>query len=203
MCVCVCVLSLMLCRSLLVVALALVFMVHSLFSAFLERLCLLALVLPPFFVALRLQLLEPEKYPFLFKCLYGLLMLLPQSIAYKKLKVCFVIEYDVRRKPDSPLTKTLTHAHSHSTHTYTRTQLSHTHTHTHTRIIHTHTHTHTSTHIYSHPHTYTLIHTPAPTLTPSHALAVSVVPLEQREHAGCLTADPQGVRIQSGDRSVR
>lgn len=35
---------------------------------------------------LRLQLLEPERYPFLYKCLYGLLMLLPQSSAFAALK---------------------------------------------------------------------------------------------------------------------
>lgn len=35
---------------------------------------------------LRLQLLEPEKYPYLFKCLYGLLMLLPQSSAFVSLR---------------------------------------------------------------------------------------------------------------------
>lgn len=35
---------------------------------------------------LRLQLLEPEKYPHLFKCLYGLLMLLPQSSAFVSLR---------------------------------------------------------------------------------------------------------------------
>jgi len=38
------------------------------------------------FTYLRLQLLEPEKYPFLFKCLYGLLMLLPQSSAFVSLR---------------------------------------------------------------------------------------------------------------------
>ena len=37
-------------------------------------------------VDLRLQLLEPEKYPHLYKCLYGLLMLLPQSSAFAALK---------------------------------------------------------------------------------------------------------------------
>jgi hypothetical protein len=37
-------------------------------------------------VDLRLQLLEPEKYPYLFKCLYGLLMLLPQSSAFATLR---------------------------------------------------------------------------------------------------------------------
>ncbi|KAI9643345.1 hypothetical protein NHQ30_007964 [Ciborinia camelliae] len=37
-------------------------------------------------VHLRLQLLEPEKYPHLYKCLYGLLMLLPQSSAFAALK---------------------------------------------------------------------------------------------------------------------
>ena len=35
---------------------------------------------------LRLQLLEPEKYPYLLKCLYGLLMLLPQSSAFVSLR---------------------------------------------------------------------------------------------------------------------
>lgn len=38
------------------------------------------------FVDLRLQLLEPERYPHLYKCLYGLLMLLPQSSAFAALK---------------------------------------------------------------------------------------------------------------------
>lgn len=35
---------------------------------------------------LRIQLLEPEKYPHLYKCMYGLLMLLPQSSAFAALK---------------------------------------------------------------------------------------------------------------------
>lgn len=35
---------------------------------------------------LRLQLLEPEKHHYLFKCLYGLLMLLPQSSAFATLR---------------------------------------------------------------------------------------------------------------------
>ena len=35
---------------------------------------------------LRVQLVEPEKYPHLYKCLYGLLMLLPQSSAFAALK---------------------------------------------------------------------------------------------------------------------
>jgi vacuole morphology and inheritance protein 14 len=37
-------------------------------------------------IDLRLQLLEPERYPHLYKCLYGLLMLLPQSSAFAALK---------------------------------------------------------------------------------------------------------------------
>jgi vacuole morphology and inheritance protein 14 len=37
-------------------------------------------------IDIRLQLLEPEKYPYLFKCLYGLLMLLPQSSAFVSLR---------------------------------------------------------------------------------------------------------------------
>lgn len=35
---------------------------------------------------LRLQLLEPEMHPYLFKCMYGLLMLLPQSAAFATLR---------------------------------------------------------------------------------------------------------------------
>eukprot|EP00003_Mantamonas_plastica_P007458 TRINITY_DN1626_c0_g4_i2.p1 TRINITY_DN1626_c0_g4~~TRINITY_DN1626_c0_g4_i2.p1 ORF type:complete len:428 (+),score=135.26 TRINITY_DN1626_c0_g4_i2:143-1285(+) len=40
----------------------------------------------PIFTNLRLQLLEPEKYPYLYKSLYGILMLLPQSSAFHTLK---------------------------------------------------------------------------------------------------------------------
>ncbi|RIA92298.1 vacuolar protein 14 C-terminal Fig4p binding-domain-containing protein [Glomus cerebriforme] len=47
---------------------------------------LVQLIESPVFTYLRLQLLEPEKYPYLFKCLYGLLMLLPQSSAFASLK---------------------------------------------------------------------------------------------------------------------
>lgn len=36
--------------------------------------------------ALRLQLLEPERYPYLLKAMYGLLMLLPQSSAFATLR---------------------------------------------------------------------------------------------------------------------
>ncbi|KAF8424074.1 vacuolar protein 14 C-terminal Fig4p binding-domain-containing protein [Tirmania nivea] len=47
---------------------------------------LVQLLESPVFTYLRLQLLEPEKYPFLYKSLYGLLMLLPQSSAFGLLK---------------------------------------------------------------------------------------------------------------------
>ncbi|KAF2083325.1 vacuole morphology and inheritance protein [Saccharata proteae CBS 121410] len=47
---------------------------------------LVQLLESPVFTYLRLQLLEPEKYPQLYKCLYGLLMLLPQSSAFAALK---------------------------------------------------------------------------------------------------------------------
>ncbi|KAI9892671.1 MAG: hypothetical protein M1814_001365 [Vezdaea aestivalis] len=47
---------------------------------------LVQLLESPVFTYLRLQLLEPEKYPNLYKCLYGLLMLLPQSSAFALLK---------------------------------------------------------------------------------------------------------------------
>ncbi|KAM3518544.1 hypothetical protein MY4038_010076 [Beauveria bassiana] len=47
---------------------------------------LVQLVESPVFTYLRLQLLEPEKYPYLYKCMYGILMLLPQSSAFAALK---------------------------------------------------------------------------------------------------------------------
>ncbi|KAI9014394.1 vacuolar protein 14 C-terminal Fig4p binding-domain-containing protein [Phycomyces nitens] len=47
---------------------------------------LVQLIESPVFTYLRLQLLEPEKYPHLLKCLYGLLMLLPQSSAFSTLR---------------------------------------------------------------------------------------------------------------------
>jgi len=47
---------------------------------------LVQLIESPVFTYLRLQLLEPEKYPHLYKCLYGLLMLLPQSSAFMSLR---------------------------------------------------------------------------------------------------------------------
>ncbi|KAL0958612.1 hypothetical protein HGRIS_013952 [Hohenbuehelia grisea] len=47
---------------------------------------LVQLIESPAFTYLRLQLLEPERYPHLFKCLYGLLMLLPQSSAFISLR---------------------------------------------------------------------------------------------------------------------
>ncbi|ORY01344.1 vacuolar protein 14 C-terminal Fig4p binding-domain-containing protein [Clohesyomyces aquaticus] len=47
---------------------------------------LVQLLESPVFTYLRIQLLEPDKYPHLYKCLYGLLMLLPQSSAFAALK---------------------------------------------------------------------------------------------------------------------
>ncbi|GMM35219.1 Vac14 protein [Saccharomycopsis crataegensis] len=47
---------------------------------------LVQLLESPVFVKLRLQLLEPDKYPYLLKCLYGILMLLPQSNAFNTLQ---------------------------------------------------------------------------------------------------------------------
>lgn len=47
---------------------------------------LVQLIESPIFTQLRLQLLEPRKYPYLYKALYGLLMLLPQSGAFESLK---------------------------------------------------------------------------------------------------------------------
>lgn len=47
---------------------------------------LVQLLESPIFVKLRLQLLEPERNPFLYKTLYGLLMILPQSSTFTSLK---------------------------------------------------------------------------------------------------------------------
>lgn len=47
---------------------------------------LVQLIESPVFAQMRLQLLEPQTYPFLYKCLYGLLMVLPQSSAFTTLQ---------------------------------------------------------------------------------------------------------------------
>lgn len=47
---------------------------------------LVQLLESPVFTHLRLQLLEPEKYSNLYKCMYGILMLLPQSSAFATLR---------------------------------------------------------------------------------------------------------------------
>ncbi|KAJ3415398.1 hypothetical protein HDV05_004992 [Chytridiales sp. JEL 0842] len=47
---------------------------------------LVQLLESPVFTSLRLQLLEPQRYPHLYKCLYGILMLLPQSAAFATLR---------------------------------------------------------------------------------------------------------------------
>jgi vacuole morphology and inheritance protein 14 len=46
---------------------------------------LIQLIESPVFTHLRLHLLEPQKYPFLLKTLYGILMILPQTSSYNKL----------------------------------------------------------------------------------------------------------------------
>ncbi|KAI9332131.1 vacuolar protein 14 C-terminal Fig4p binding-domain-containing protein [Zopfochytrium polystomum] len=47
---------------------------------------LVQLIESPVFTYLRLQLLEPDRYPHLFRCLFGILMLLPQSSAFATLR---------------------------------------------------------------------------------------------------------------------
>jgi vacuole morphology and inheritance protein 14 len=47
---------------------------------------LIQLLESPIFLKLRLQLLEPERNPYLYKTLYGLLMILPQSTTFNTLK---------------------------------------------------------------------------------------------------------------------
>lgn len=55
-------------------------------NIFLELDRLVQLIETPVFIYLRLQLLDPDKYPFLFKCLFGLLMVLPQTEGFTDLK---------------------------------------------------------------------------------------------------------------------
>jgi vacuole morphology and inheritance protein 14 len=47
---------------------------------------LVQLLESPVFMGLRLQLLEPDRYPYLVKSLFGILMILPQSGAYETLR---------------------------------------------------------------------------------------------------------------------
>lgn len=47
---------------------------------------LVQLIESPVFTYLRLQLLEPDRHPYLLKCMYGILMLLPQSSAFTTLR---------------------------------------------------------------------------------------------------------------------
>ncbi|CAN3356227.1 vacuole morphology and inheritance protein 14 [Diutina catenulata] len=47
---------------------------------------LVQLIESPIFLKLRMQLLEPDKHPYLYKTLYGLLMILPQSSTYTTLQ---------------------------------------------------------------------------------------------------------------------
>lgn len=47
---------------------------------------LVQLIELPIFLKLRMQLLEPEKQPYLYKTLYGLLMILPQLLTYSTLQ---------------------------------------------------------------------------------------------------------------------
>jgi hypothetical protein len=60
--------------------------------------CLTAILIQ----GLRLQLLEPDKYPFLPKCLYGLLMILPQSSAFVSLRARLMAVHSGGYVPSQP-----------------------------------------------------------------------------------------------------
>ncbi|ORX37306.1 vacuolar protein 14 C-terminal Fig4p binding-domain-containing protein [Kockovaella imperatae] len=60
---------------------------------------LVMLIESPVFTNLRLQLLEPDKYPYLSKCLYGLLMILPQSSAFVSLRARLSIVHSSGYQP--------------------------------------------------------------------------------------------------------
>ncbi|CEP60424.1 Vac14p LALA0_S01e10572g [Lachancea lanzarotensis] len=68
---------------------------------------LVQLLESPVFTSLRLQLLEQERYPYLYKCLYGILMVLPQSKAFKILntRLGSVSTLAARKIPPSPFYK--------------------------------------------------------------------------------------------------
>jgi vacuole morphology and inheritance protein 14 len=70
---------------------------------------LVQLLESPVFTYLRLQLLEPERYYYLYKCLYGVLMLLPQSSAFatlrNRLNSVSALGYLPRRKDDGDTAK--------------------------------------------------------------------------------------------------
>lgn len=83
---------------------------------------LVQLIESPVFTSLRMQLLEPDVHPHLVKCLYGMLMLLPQSSAFATLRNRLQTVYGLQaaipqdsRKParhtaqDVPWTELLTH----------------------------------------------------------------------------------------------
>ncbi|SCV05942.1 LANO_0H18580g1_1 [Lachancea nothofagi CBS 11611] len=68
---------------------------------------LVQLLESPVFTSLRLQLLEQERYPYLYKCLYGILMVLPQSKAFQILntRLSSVSTLAARKVPPSPFYK--------------------------------------------------------------------------------------------------
>jgi len=63
---------------------------------------LVMLIESPVFTNLRLQLLEPDKYPYLSKCLYGLLMILPQSSAFVSLRARLSVVHSSGYVPTQP-----------------------------------------------------------------------------------------------------
>ncbi|SCU88840.1 LADA_0E12332g1_1 [Lachancea dasiensis] len=68
---------------------------------------LVQLLESPVFTSLRLQLLEQERFPYLYKCLYGILMVLPQSKAFQILntRLSSVSALAARKIPSSPVYK--------------------------------------------------------------------------------------------------
>ncbi|ORY25662.1 vacuolar protein 14 C-terminal Fig4p binding-domain-containing protein [Naematelia encephala] len=71
---------------------------------------LVMLIESPVFTSLRLQLLEPDKYPYLSKCLYGLLMILPQSSAFVSLRARLSIVHSSGYVPSVPKPSTFSAA---------------------------------------------------------------------------------------------
>ncbi|KAL4881947.1 vacuolar protein 14 C-terminal Fig4p binding-domain-containing protein [Aspergillus karnatakaensis] len=81
---------------------------------------LVQLLESPVFTYLRLQLLEPERYPYLYKCLYGVLMLLPQSSAFAALKNRLNSVSNIGLLHTGPRLTSMTTSSSNTTSTYDR-----------------------------------------------------------------------------------
>ena len=75
---------------------------------------LVQLLESPVFTRLRLQLLEQQQYPYLYKCLYGILMILPQSKAFDILnkRLSSITTWISQQRPVPPFYSNRSSSHS-------------------------------------------------------------------------------------------